>query len=199
MTIANTGNAKWSLRRQLGICAVFCALAVIVILLFHPKPYVSALLHGLPLFEQAVLGVAAGGFYWLVIVLGSRFATHGKTSQHIAASFSRLDLRGWNPLWMAIAAGVGEELLFRGALQPLLGIWVTSILFVLAHTRAYRFDALNRRVLLQSISIFAVSVALGCIYIYAGLVTAMIVHAGMDIVGLYAVRRMTRTPTTTTT
>ena len=191
MTSVKAGDAKWSLRRQLVICAIFCALAVIVILLFHPKPYVSALLHGLPLFEQAALGVAAGVVYWLVILFGSRFASQGKTSQHIAESFSRLDLRGWNPLWMAIAAGVGEELLFRGALQPLLGIWIASILFVLAHTRAYRFDALNKRVLLQASSIFVVSVALGSIAIYAGLVTAMIVHAAMDVVGLYALRRMT--------
>ncbi len=195
MTILQAENAKWSLRRQLAICAVFCALAIVVILLFHRRPYGSVLFQGLPLVVQAALGVAAGGLYWLVTLLGSRLVAHGKASQNIAESYSRLDLSGWNPLWMAIAAGLGEELLFRGALQPLLGVWVTSILFVLAHVRAYRFDALNKRVLLQSISIFAISVALGYIAIHAGLVTAMIVHAAMDIVGLYAVRRITSTAT----
>lgn len=198
MTIANAGKAMWSLRRQLILCAIFCALAVIVILVFHRKPYVPALLHGLPLIDQGVLGIAAGGLYWLATSLGARFVARGKASQHIAESYSRLDLSGWNPLWMAIAAGVGEELLFRGALQPLLGIWVTSILFVLAHVRAYRFDTLNKRALLQAISVFVISVALGYIAIYAGLVTAMIIHAAMDIVGLYTVRRMTSTPTLTT-
>ncbi len=34
---------------------------------------------------------------------------------------------------LALTAGVGEEILFRGALQPVLGIWVTSFLFALAH------------------------------------------------------------------
>ncbi|MEO7051522.1 MAG: CPBP family intramembrane glutamic endopeptidase [Rhodanobacter sp.] len=186
--------AKWSLRRQLAICAIFCALAAIVILLFQRKPTVSTLFQGLPLLDQFAVGVAAAALYWLATALGSRFASRGKAAQHMAESFSRLDLRGWNPLWIAVAAGVGEELLFRGALQPLLGIWITSILFVLAHIRAYRFDALNKRVLLQSISLFAVSVALGYSALYAGLLTAMIIHVAMDIVGLFAVRRMTCTP-----
>jgi hypothetical protein len=33
-------------------------------------------------------------------------------------------------------------------------------------------------------------VVLGCIAQYAGLVTAMIIHAAVDIAGLYAIRRM---------
>ena len=35
---------------------------------------------------------------------------------------------------LAGLSGTGEELLFRGAVQPLLGIWVTSILFAALHT-----------------------------------------------------------------
>lgn len=34
---------------------------------------------------------------------------------------------------VALLAGLGEELLFRGALQPLLGLPVASLLFALAH------------------------------------------------------------------
>lgn len=35
---------------------------------------------------------------------------------------------------MAFSAGVGEELIFRGALQPIFGVWLTSIVFVIIHT-----------------------------------------------------------------
>jgi membrane protease YdiL (CAAX protease family) len=97
-----------------------------------------------------------------------------------------------NPHGFALAAGFCEELLFRGALQPLLGIWLTSVLFVVVHIRAYRLNKLDKRVLFQSVSIFAISVVLGYIAAYAGLITAMIVHAAMDTVGLYAVRRLTQ-------
>ena len=189
-----TVAAKISLRQQLTICAVFCALALVVILLFHRKPNVSTLLHGLPLVYQILLGMAFGAIYWVASVLGSRFIAKRKAAQHIAESYNRLNLAGWNPLWIAVAAGFGEELLFRGALQPLLGIWLTSVLFVLVHIRAYRFSTLNKRVWLQSFSIFAISVVFGFVAIYAGLITAMIVHATMDAVALYVVRRMAHAP-----
>ncbi len=34
---------------------------------------------------------------------------------------------------MAMGAGVGEEIIFRGILQPYLGVWGTAVLFGLAH------------------------------------------------------------------
>ena len=36
-------------------------------------------------------------------------------------------MRGFNPLWISLCAGFGEEMLFRGAPQPLLGLWLTSL------------------------------------------------------------------------
>lgn len=178
------------LRQQLAVCAAFCALAVAVIVLFHREPDVAAVVRGLPLIYQILLGIAFGLLYWVASLLGARFIARRKSAQHIAQSYSRLDLSGWNPLWIALAAGFGEELLFRGALQPLLGIWLTSVLFVLAHIRAYRFRTLDRRVLLQSFSIFSISVFFGVVANYAGLITAMMVHAGMDVVSLYFLRGM---------
>lgn len=188
--------AKVSLRQQITICAALCALAGIVILLFHRKPYAAIFLHGLPLAYQILLGVAFGAIYWVASVLGSRFFARRKAAQSIAESYNRLDLTGWNPIWIAVAAGFGEELLFRGALQPLIGIWLTSVLFVLVHIRAYRFNKLNKRVLLQSFSIFVISLVFGYVAIYLGLITAMIVHAAMDAVALFVVRRMARVPPT---
>lgn len=39
----------------------------------------------------------------------------------------------WVPLWLALLSSLGEEILFRGALQPTLGLIPASILFGLAH------------------------------------------------------------------
>lgn len=47
----------------------------------------------------------------------------GSLSQH---------LLGW--LSLGFGAAIGEEALFRGALQPRLGLWLTTILFTLSHT-----------------------------------------------------------------
>jgi uncharacterized protein len=185
---------KISLRRQLLTCALLSVLAVAVILLFKRQPYLPSLLAGLPLIYQAVLGIVIGALYWAGSAIGYKYTAKHQATQSIVESYGRLDLRGWNPLWIALAAGLGEELLFRGALQPLLGVWVTSALFVLVHTRAYRFNKFNGRVLVQALGIFAASVVFGFLAIYAGLVTAMIVHVAMDVAGLYTIRRVTTAP-----
>ena len=38
---------------------------------------------------------------------------------------------------MGAATGIGEEVLFRGAIQPLLGVWVTSLLFAGIHLQYF--------------------------------------------------------------
>lgn len=162
--------------------------------IFRRQPYIPVLLSGLPLAQQTIWGLVIGAFYWLACTIGFKYTVKHQTTQSTVESYARLDLRGWNPLWIALAAGIGEELLFRGALQPLLGIWATSALFVLAHTRAYRFNTLNRRVLFQALGIFAVSVVFGVLALYAGIVTAIIVHASMDVAGLCTVRRVANLP-----
>jgi membrane protease YdiL (CAAX protease family) len=95
-------------------------------------------------------------------------------------------------VWISLAAAFGEELLFRAALQPLLGIWTASLLFLLAHAPAYRLRSLGRAELIQAAGVFAVSVFLGLIFEYSGLLAAMLVHAALDIAGLYAIRHAMR-------
>jgi uncharacterized protein len=190
-------KTQFTVGRQLRTCAILSAIAIAIIVLLNERPYLPTLLAGLPLLQQAGIGLGVGLIYWLASLIGLKFSARTKTAKATVDSYSRLDLRGSNPLWIALAAGFGEELLFRGALQPHLGIWLTSALFVLAHTKAYRFDAMTIRVLIQAAGIFVVSVAFGFIAQHAGLITAMIIHAGVDIAGLCAVRRMaTQVPAT---
>lgn len=35
--------------------------------------------------------------------------------------------------WLAISSGLAEELFFRGAVQPVVGLWVTSLIFGAVH------------------------------------------------------------------
>lgn len=41
----------------------------------------------------------------------------------------------WQALVMSLAAGLTEELLFRGALQPRFGLWLTAVLFAGVHVQ----------------------------------------------------------------
>lgn len=78
----------------------------------------------------------------------------------------------WEWLILAIAAGVGEELLFRGALQPVFGLGLTSVVFALIHVQ-YGLSPFTLFIVL-------LAVILGLIRRYYSTTIAIFVHVGYD-------------------
>lgn len=68
---------------------------------------------------------------WFALVSPEQFQEQTAASEQIAAAFGTLPLA----FFLAITVALGEEILFRGALQPVFGLWVTSIYFALLHTQ----------------------------------------------------------------
>ena len=178
---------SFTLRRQLLTCIAMISIAVLTLYLSH-QSMSSALLMGLKPQIQIALGLAIGLAFAATSYMGLLFQSKREYNRRTVASYSRFDLSGFNPLWIGIAAGLGEELLFRGAFQPLLGLWLTSAIFVAVHVRAYQFKKIDAPTLVQAAGLFVASVLLGCIAKYAGLIAAILVHALIDIVSLYAIR-----------
>jgi len=86
----------------------------------------------------------------------------------------------WWEIWIiSLCAGIGEELLFRGSVQPLLGVWPTSILFVFLHGYLSPF---NLRLSLYGIFMVIVIAVLGYLADFMGLVPAMAAHTLIDVV-----------------
>lgn len=82
-------------------------------------------------------------------------------------------------LILALAAGIGEELLFRGALQPVFGLPVTAVLFALGHVQ-YGLTPITLLILI-------IGIVLGIIRNRTNTTTAMFVHTGYNFVlGLLA-------------
>lgn len=79
-------------------------------------------------------------------------------------------------LTVGLTAGIGEELLFRGAVQPRFGIFFTAAVFASIHLQ-YGFSL----VLLQ---IFTLAVLLGVLRWRAGTVSAMIAHTVYNTAGI---------------
>ena len=187
---SSTAPVTVRLGRQLALCAAMCALATVVLAV---RGSWTDLLAGPALHWQVASGWAWAPAARFPLGSGLRFRLHrNAAAQHTIESYARLDLSGWNPLWISLAAGVGEELLFRGALQPWLGLWATSALFALAHIRAYRLRQLDRRVLVQALGLLAASLALGLIAKYAGLLSAILAHVAVDVAGLLTIRAVAR-------
>lgn len=80
---------------------------------------------------------------------------------------------------VGLTAGIGEELLFRGALQPRFGLVLTTLLFTFAHAQYSLSPAL--------IAIFVVGYGLGAIRNRINTTAAILVHAGFNFLQVMAV------------
>lgn len=84
------------------------------------------------LLRHALLGLLAGGGLIVSSRLWTRYTRMGRAlAQRLAAILGPLSGR---QVWvLALASGLAEEMFFRGALQPRVGLALASLLFGLAH------------------------------------------------------------------
>jgi len=188
---AAPARAQVRLSAQVLTCLALCLIAA-AILYFRHVSLPALFAYPFPPLWQLLIGqglalVAAVGSYLLF-----RMTADSESTARTVQSYARLDLDGLNPVWISVCAAIGEEMLFRAALQPLLGLWMTSVVFLVVHTPVYRFRRLDRATLVQAAGVFGASVVLGLVFQYVGLLAAMLVHAWIDIVGLVVVRSVIR-------
>jgi len=72
-------------------------------------------------------------------------------------------------LSIGLAAAIGEEAVFRGAMQPRFGLFFTALIFALVHS--------NYGLTLSTVVVFALGLLLGWLRIKYNTTTAMIAHA----------------------
>lgn len=80
---------------------------------------------------SALLGAAAGAAVVALSLVLRRYGPIDRLQKEFGAVLGELSTGIVAVL--AVTSAVGEELLFRGALQPLVGFWPTAILFGLLH------------------------------------------------------------------
>ena len=81
--------------------------------------------------HDCLLGVTSG---LVIVVITALFWNHPRL-RVLNQTMRELLGRPSTPTiaWLALTSAVGEELFFRGGLQPLIGLWPTAILFGLLH------------------------------------------------------------------
>jgi membrane protease YdiL (CAAX protease family) len=85
---------------------------------------------------QILLGLIAGALIGLGFVFASRFATHRfEWGRALHRDLRALlgPLPGREVIVLAVASAIGEEVFFRGALMPAVGLWASSAIFALLH------------------------------------------------------------------
>jgi uncharacterized protein len=133
---------------------------------------------------QLVIG--SGWIVALVIMqafAGAVWALSNPEQAEIVEGLNTVLLQNMDTVWkwliLALAAGIGEEILFRGALQPVFGLLGTSIVFALVHVQ-YGFTPVM-------LVIVFLALILGHIRRRHNTTTAIFVHAGYNfILGLLA-------------
>jgi membrane protease YdiL (CAAX protease family) len=122
-------------------------------------------LGGTPTAARLVVGPALGVALGLAVVAMTRLETRRfQWARELQASFRDLlgPLSAREIVILALASSIGEELLFRGALLPWLGIWVQAIVFALLHVGP------GRRFLPWTIHAFALGLAFGALALATG-------------------------------
>ncbi len=114
---------------------------------------------------QVLLGIVAGLLIGLGFVFASRFATHRfEWGRALHRDLRALlgPLHGAEILVLAAASAIGEEIFFRGALQPVVGLWAASAIFALLHIGP------KVRFLPWTLSSFVAGVVFGQLFLWAG-------------------------------
>lgn len=108
-------------------------MGMLVIWFFRDVSVPEAIVGGEPWGFQLVVGLSFGILSGLVCLFFVRIPVFRQVRTFFGDMLSKLDLTLNDIIFYSFCAGVGEELFFRAALQPLVGEWTAS-LYVYIHT-----------------------------------------------------------------
>jgi uncharacterized protein len=117
------------------------------------------------------LGIAMGAAITVVELLLSKagIATDADVSKLSEQLLGPLTQSAFGIITLGVAAAIGEESIFRGALQPRFGLLLATLLFALMHS-TYGFS-------LATLIVFGVGLVLGIVRLRSNTTTSMLVHA----------------------
>lgn len=116
------------------------------------------------------------GLLFITFSLGGLIGLLSPDSVAAAQSFNQVVMdafagTAWGAVSLGLLSGLSEELLYRGAIQPVFGLWATSLLFALHHVQY-----LNLSILL----IVVLALALGWIRDRYNTTVAILVHVAYN-------------------
>ncbi len=132
-----------------------------------------------PSLPQVLLGVGAGilmvPLVLLLEMVASRLnlGTSAEVEKLTEILVGPLTTSVWGVLTLGLAAALGEESIFRGALQPRFGLVLTTLLFALLHSQ-YGLS-------FSTVAVFGVGLVLGLLRMRTNTTTAMLTHAVYNI------------------
>lgn len=187
----STGEATHRFHRARIFCLLIvafysvCALiGLIMIWIQQGVPLPFSYIHGkIPILYQLGIGLVFGILVILASIGGHRFRMVQNTEQHLRGMIGYLKIK--HIVCVALYSALGEELLFRGGLQPWLGLWITSILFGILHWPS------NKNMIFYPFFAMAAGFSFGWMFEYTGgLLAPILAHCIINAVNLYRIVHM---------
>ncbi len=180
--------ARKSVILQLALVTII-AMPMVALLVDHFSETVdlrTSLIGVTSVWQQIGLGALAG----LIIAVIAQFLIASPLLQKVNVQYAnvlgRFKLNLSEITFVSLCAGVGEEILFRGALQPFLGVIITSFVFVAIH--GY-INPMNWRLSIYGLYMTVGICLIGYLSVTQGLVSAIIAHTVIDIYLLYFLQK----------
>lgn len=178
------------LSRASLVIGLYGAMALVGLLIAagrgNPDLYRLGSPEGWQLLVGPIIGFAVGlGVVWLTRVATRRF----QWARDLHGSFRDLlgPLTGHEIMILALASSIGEELLFRGALLPWMGVWLQALVFALLHVGP------ERRFLPWTLSALVMGLAFGWLAEWTGSLGAPIAaHFAINYLNLRHIVRTAR-------
>jgi hypothetical protein len=165
----------------------FPAIGWLILFFFRDEPLQVMFRSFSPILQQLAMGLLIG----TVLGFGARWIIKRPFLNEVGIKYARiiqsLGISTASIWFVSFCAGFGEELLFRGAIQPLIGIWITAILFVAIH--GY-LDPRDWKISLYGIFMTLAIAGLGYLTEIFGIWTAASAHMMIDVVLFYYLTKL---------
>lgn len=170
----------------------FSLLGAVLIYFFVEASFAELLQTGRAFWTQTVWGASFGLWASLLAIALIRFTRLRSVRDFYARMFMGLKLNFADIAFYSMCAGVGEEILFRAALQTMacgffvalgwpidMGVWLVSLVFVALHGYLNPRDP---KMFLYGAFLVFVSAGMGYLFLYTGLLAAVLSHFVFDLI-----------------
>lgn len=155
----------------------FSLIGAAIIWFFSATPIIE-LLTRTPLYWQLLFGTGYGVAFALIAISVVQSEELEGVTDYFSQIIQNSNLRLIDVLFASLCAGIGEEIMFRGAIQPFLGIWITAIIFIAIHGYLSLEDL---GVFFYGVLMVIMSAGLGYLTNWIGIAAAMSGHAAFDV------------------
>jgi membrane protease YdiL (CAAX protease family) len=162
-----------------GTLIGFGGAGILIIYFFIDIPVKVVLAGREPLFWQIIAGLIFGFISakaaWAIVE--QPFLSDVK--RLFSNIFRPMNLNKPEVIFISLCAGMGEEIFFRGAVQPFLGVWITAILFVFLHGYINPFQL---PLTIYGLYMTVVIGVMGLMTIHFGIVSSIVAHFVIDLI-----------------